>query len=289
MTNSIAIEVAGYIQQQRSQKQADERLRRFEDMIGKMIVLWGPKRTGKTSSMVYLGHNLQKLTGYHVVVVGTLVGLNEKFGESTFLAAEDFVCQMRTVSQLAPTLEGLPEDEIELRLLEARSCTNPEHDPEFILLANNQWVKEDIASKKAAENAIGRGEQCWTAANGVIIYRAIIMIDEGNEFMGGDVQMNPLVRLFALFVQRMAHLKLTIIAAAPRKADIAPKMAMQVDSFARCNTFKGKGYTKIAFRDGLMQDRWTLKFLYARYWEMYESFNLLGIRGRNLSIAKKFI
>lgn len=272
------------VKRTRDQAELELRLKAFEN---KFVVMWNTKGQGKTTSAIMLAHSLRELTGKPVVVVGTLIGLKDEFGESQFLSAEDFICQMRVVSSLAPELQDLNEDEIELLLLNARFCPNPEHDEEYVHLANGQWKHKDNVSEKATDNAPEWGEPCWTAQNGVILYRCIVLLDEGNEFTGGDAASNPLVKLFSKTIQMMRHMRITLIEMVPDVQDLAPKVRRQVDTYGKCLYFEKKGYIRISFDDeyqGVMRDAWKLRYDPTPYWDMFESFNILSIRQRNLNI-----
>lgn len=264
-------------------------------LVEQVVVLWGPAGTGKTSSGVRYARRWQAMTGRPVVVVGTLIGIKQEYVDHTYLSPEDFVCQMRVISSMASDLEGVEDDdEKEIRLLNARGCPHPEHDPAYVHLANGQWKRAEHCSEKALEKATERGQECWTALNGVIIYRSIILLDEGNEFVGGDTAANPLVRLFTRFIQMRRHLRLTLLIMAPDPADIAPKTRRQVSTYGRCYTFKdgpfaANPYTKVVFEGGNLRRERTIRFSARPYWDMYESHNLLSIRGRNLNIASKFM
>ena len=261
-------------------------------LLEKFIVLNGTKGMGKTSSGIHLAYNLRELSQREVVVVGTLIGLTDEFGPNRFMSSADFICQMRLISQIAPTLSpDLTEHEISIALLNGRGCSNWMHDPDFVQLANGQWKRREIVSDKAMENIQDQGAPCWTSLNGVIIYRAIVLLDEGNEFTGGDSASNPLVRLFSKMIQEMRHLRITLILMTPGEEDLAPKIRRQVDTYGNCVTFLRANpvYTKVNFGDGVLMEKFSIRFPSERYWAMYTSYNLLALRERSLTIADKYI
>lgn len=262
-------------------------------LLEKFIVLNGSKGMGKTSSGIHLAYNLRELSKREVVVVGTLIGLkDEEFGESRFMSSADFICQMRLISQIAPSLSPeLSESEINVALLNGRGCSNWMHDPDFVQLANGQWKRREIVSEKAMENIQDEGSECWTSQNGVIIYRSIVLLDEGNEFTGGEVASNPLVRLFAKMIQEMRHLRITLILMTPGEDDLAPKIRRQVDTYGQCVTFlkERPPRTKVNFSSGVLMERFSIRFPSQRYWNMYASYNIVALRERSLTIADKYI
>ncbi len=275
----------------RRREQAKLELEKFTLLVEKFTTLVGTKGTGKTSSGIMLASKLRTLTDREVIAVGTLIGFTDEFGPHRFMNSADFICQMRGISANAEEIADLEldADETELHLLNHRGCDNPQHNVEMVQLANGQWKDREKVSEKALENIQDQGKPCWTASNGVVLYRSIVLIDEGNEFMGGEYASNPLVRLFRTFVQEMRHFRVTLIAMMPYREDLAPKIRPQVDTWGQCQTFKGLGYTRISFMDGTIREKFQIKYPSQKYWDMYTSFNLLGIRANHLAIADKYM
>lgn len=266
----------------------------YELMVGRFIVLNGPKGSGKTSSGIHLAYQLREMTGNPVVVISSEMGMNESFGPHKFISLHDFICQMRMLNRAAKETEPdwSPVD-IEVHLLNQRGCPDKEHDPEFVLLANGQWKHRDVCSEKALENSQGEGEPCWSSQNGVILYNAVVLMDESKEIFGGVYSSNPVTKLAYGFVQRMRHLGVTLIAMSPFREDIGPSARGQVDTYGICSTFKDiRGvppYTKIEFDDGILRLRTGLRFPAKRYWTMYTTRNLLTIRESHLNIASRHV
>ncbi len=274
----------------KAKRDYERRVALYSLLLEKFILLTGTKGTGKTSSGIHLAYNLREFTDRPVIVVGTLMGIKPEFGPFEYLDAADFICQMRVISRTAPDITpDLSADEIEILLLNQRGCPNQEHDPNYVQLLNNQWKHKDKVSEKALGNIQGEGEECRTAREGVILYRTIVLLDEANEFIGGESASNPLVRLFTKSIQMMRHLRITLIAMLPYREDAAPRVRGQVDTFGACVTMKNLGYTKITFSDGVLREHEKLIYPFQKYWDMYESFNILQIRGRNLNIGAKYI
>lgn len=266
----------------------------YELMIGRFIVLNGPKGSGKTSSGIHLAYQLREISGNPVVVISSEMGMNDSFGPHQFLSLHDFICQMRMLNRAAKETDAdwSPVD-IEVHLLNQRGCPDKEHDPEFVLLNNGQWRKRDTCSEKAVENSQADGEPCWSAINGVVLYNAIVLIDESKEIFGGVYASNPVTKLAYGFVQRMRHLGVTLIAMSPFREDIGPSTRGQVDTYGVCSTFKDvRGvppYTKISFDAGILRIKDGLKFPAQRYWLMYTTRNLLTIRESHLNIASRHV
>ena len=285
---SKAEQVKGFM----ARREAKRLMSVYSLLLEKFVVLNGSKGMGKTSSGIHLAYNLRELSKREVIVVGTLIGMTDEFGPYTFMSSADFICQMRLISKIAPTLSPeLTQEEINIALLNGRGCSNPMHDPDYVQLANGQWKRREIVSEKAMENIQDQGSECWTSTNGVVIYRAIVLLDEGNEFTGGEFASNPLVRLFSKMIQEMRHLRITLFLMTPEPEDLAPKIRRQVDTYGDCVTFLKAHpvYAKVNFSGGTLMERFSIRFPSQRYWKMFTSFNILALRERSLTIADKYI
>lgn len=275
----------------RAQKADRDREAWFDLLQEKFVVLTGTRGMGKSSSGVYLAYQLREMFGREVVAVGATMGITPEFGPHTFLSLEDFVCQLRMMSRAASQAMGLRDTEAEVLLLNQRGCTNQQHDPAYIQLANGAWRLREKSSEKAVENAIAEGIPCWSARNGVILYGSTILLDEAKQFLSGKFSSNPAVRLIYGFIQIMRHLHVTLIAMTPLSKDIGPDAIDQIDTWGQCVTFKDlrEPYTKIMFSSGRLHEKVNLSFDPRHVWPMYKSDNLLTIRESHLNIKQKHL
>ena len=287
--------LAEKVKELRAQRTASRIDFRIESLVYKFTCVHGPKGQGKTSTIVMLAHEIARRFGLPVVIVSQQLGLKlDVFGLHHFLSTEDFICQIRAIAQRAEETQNLDADGIELTLLNHRGCKVKEHDPDYVLLANNQWRKKEHCSEDALKNVLDYGRPCYTSENGVIIYRSIVILDEGNEFTGGDSASNPVVKLYTRFIQMMRHLRITLIEAVPHPNQNAPKVRIQVDAYIKCRWFPNLGYVKMSVDrskewKGQIGEPWGMTYRPQPYWRMFESHNLLTIRARSLNISAKHI
>tara|TARA_Y100000310_G_scaffold345720_1_gene468797 strand:- start:84 stop:962 length:879 start_codon:yes stop_codon:yes gene_type:complete len=271
---------------------ARERLEQYLPLLlGRFTFFKGAKGRGKTASAVFTSKLLAAKYQRHIVTVGAKMSLLPEFGPHTALNEADFVCQLAGINAVADEIDSLgyqpSEDEVELMLRTHRGCSDKRHDPAYSELDyNNARKLTERLTDKERTHIVGEGVPCYTALNGVVLYKAIVMIDEGHELLGAQTASNPLVRLVCNFIDKMRHFQVTLFVMAPKRTAIAKRARGQVDFVGDCFFDPRARRIRVQFRTPRM---WHLNFDPARVWNMYESFNVLGFRGVNLTIADKHL
>lgn len=86
-------------------------------LINQVVFLEGKKGKGKTLAATAIIKNLKDHFGKPVVVIGSKMGLNENFGEYTFLDEKDFVGELDKIATISKdTPEDVVQDVVEQAL-----------------------------------------------------------------------------------------------------------------------------------------------------------------------------
>jgi hypothetical protein len=124
---------------------------------------------------------------------------------------------------------------------------------------------------------------------GVNLYNAIVIFDEANKLFEVGRWNDPLVLLVSYLVQQMAHYRMTILIGTPRRMDLTPRVREQVDYWARPVFDELEQVVRVGFYRLSEVKLMKLTIDAARYYEMYDRWNMLGFRGKSLNMKDEYL
>ena len=145
---------------------------------------------------------------------------------------------------------------------------------------------QDVVEEEAA------AEEVWKALKdkGVDLMYATIVFDEAYKLFDARNPMDKLTRTFGYFMAQQRHYHCTTILCTPNREMVDKRVKQQVDWFGRCFHNKWTHQGVIRLVSGLE----TLPLSYnaiddsahARYYDMYNSWQVVGFRRSSLNIQK---
>lgn len=113
--STVSVRAQQYVQYKLAKNQATLRgiLIRLLDQI---FFIEGKKGKGKTIATVAICHDLREMFGKPVIIVGTKMGLTEKFGPFTFLSEKQFIAELDKIAKIS---KSTPDGEAESAIVTA--------------------------------------------------------------------------------------------------------------------------------------------------------------------------
>lgn len=228
------------------QRLQTRRLDTLGRLVEQAVLFEGKKGRGKSLSAVGVGYNLRELFGLHVIVVGSKMGIRPEFGPFEQMTEMQFLEKLELLTDIAENIDP----------------TLPE-----------EAIEQVLRSK------------------GVNFMHSVTVFDEAQKLFECRTPSDKVVRLFGYFIDQMRHYHMTAILCSPHRRRIDGRVRQQLDFYGRCFMNKRKELVTVWVRGGGQTFR--LKFhnvdpygLRPNYYDMYNSWTLVGFRRKHLDIAE---
>lgn len=117
---------------------------------------------------------------------------------------------------------------------------------------------------------------------GIVLYKAAILWDEAYKLTSARKPMDPMVQAIDTFVSQSRHYKSTLILSSRALREVDWRIREQVDWKAVPTFNKRKGTIRIVFDRDSDLSRFDLTINGEHYWQMFDSWNILGYAGHKL-------
>ena len=145
---------------------------------------------------------------------------------------------------------------------------------------------QDVVERKVAAQAVVDALK----EKGADLMYAVIVFDEAGKLFEARTPNDKLVRLFGYFMDQQRHYHCTTILCAPSRQRVDGRVRQQVDWYGRCFHNKWSHQCTVRLVNGL--DVIVFDFdgaddtYHVPYYQMYDSWNLVGYRRSHLDIEK---
>ncbi len=223
-------------------------------IVEQACLIEGKKGRGKTLMAVALSWHLRERFGRLPIVIGTKMGLRPSFGDFKQMSEVRFKEELERIKLAADELdEGEP-------------------------------ASEDMVAE-AAEQVVKAFEKY-----GISILYSTLLFDEATKLFDCRTPADKLVRVFGYFIDQSRHYHCTVIMCAPNRERVDKRIREQLDWQGRA--FHNKYTNKCTLR--LVSGLDTVTFnvdgqdgtRHTPFYDMYNSWNVLGFRDSHLSIQK---
>lgn len=222
-----------------------EQRQRAADKLGKLLngftFLFGPMGRGKTVSAVGISRQIRELFGIPIVAIGTDLGFSEDFGAYSFIDREGFVQECVKLNEMA-------------KQLTASGLTG-----------------------QASEDFI----DAFVIEHRVLLYNAVLIIDELQNFASARDGNGRVARVFQEFIGVMRHYRCTLLGMAPRFHDVDVKFRIQAKWMAKPDIDTSTGWCDLRFQGA--GGHFGLRLYVPDYAPMYNSWQPVGFDTKRLA------
>ena len=229
-----------------------------EDSLARILelasLIEGKKGRGKTISAVAICWHLRERFGRLPIAIGSKMGLKPAFGDFKQMSEVRFKEELERIKTAADELE------------------------------KDEPVDEDIVQEAAEQ--VARAFEKY----GISVMYSTLVFDEATKLFDCRTPADKLVRVFGYFIDQSRHYHCTIIMCAPSRERIDKRVREQLDWQGRafhnkytdrCTLRLVSGLDTVTFDiDGLDDTK------HPPFYEMYNSWNVLGFRTSHLNISK---
>lgn len=152
--------------------------------------------------------------------------------------------------------------------------------------------RDELSNIALVANEAENAEQVTKAFEkyGIKIYGATVIFDEARKLFNRRAPMDKLCQLFSDYLMQSAHYHTTNILTAPEEQDIDRRVCKQIDWRGRVYHNKYTNIARCRFTSGVETIVYEVNGASAdehtKFYEMYDSWALLGFRGRALTIKQ---
>ena len=225
----------------------EKRMDILSRVVESCTMLEGKKGRGKTITGVALSYNLREAFNMPTICVGSRMGLiKDIYGPYEFIDEREFLDILENITAVS---KFTPEKQLGLAI--------------------------DEALKSMGINILG----------------ANMVFDESYKLFDSRTPSDKLVRIFGYLIAQMRHYHLTVLLLTPHRDMVDKRVRRQVDNMGRCFFNKRREKCTVWLRGG--GSTWKMSVnnidqfgMRPNYYDMYDSWTLLGFRKKHLDIKE---